>query len=495
MTIKKKGSLSISEDYISEVGGDILLCSIHQSKIEFICKNITCLKELCGHCILLHAEHINSIISLKIILKESLENGVNTISNPNIVLDDLSHNLKNSTLILDSTIKQITETATKVISNHKNKLINMYETARSTTKNLANFNEIALSLLENGSEVTKDKLEIIKTFLKYNNDQMIPRQNLNPSFNFDQINMISDVERAITNNIFLAPKESFDTTELGCLKLLHWFEWGKKKLNLYNIATNTTEAVDLDISFKIPSFSRSIIIPNGQIYLMGGEEPEYFSRKEVYMYDHSSGDRKFHSKASMINKKFDFTLCYLNGYIFVMCGKDSSSEVADTCEKFCIVDNQWISMSSVKKKRYAASAVGFTNNKIYLFGGRSDFNNNMVSDIEEYNIALNEWNILNVKNFNLWNPVEVCACIQIKEDQILIFGGSDARIKDSNNSLLFNVGDYSFEKKGELKRAQVFVNAPFLYKNQVFALGNEYYMKHRNLHRYSIGKEEWEIIF
>jgi len=178
-----------------------------------------------------------------------------------------------------------------------------------------------------------------------------------------------------------------------------------------------------------------------------------------------------------------------------MCGKDSASEVVDTCEKYSVADNQWIMISSVKKKRYAASAVGFTNNKIYLFGGRSDFNNTMVSDIEEFNVELNEWNILNVKNFNLWNPVDVCACIQIKEDQILVFGGSDARIKDSNNSLIFNVRDYSFEKKGELKKPQVFVNAPFLYKNQIYSLGNEYYMKHRNLHRYSVEKEEWEIIF
>jgi hypothetical protein len=40
----------------------------------------------------------------------------------------------------------------------------------------------------------------------------------------------------------------------------------------------------------------------------------------------------------------------------------------------------------VNKKRYAASAVGFSNNKIYLFGGRSDYNNFMISEIEEYSV-------------------------------------------------------------------------------------------------------------
>jgi len=390
-------------------------------------------------------------VAIKTLLKLSLENGNNIISNPNTIIEDLNHNLKNNTILLDSTLQQVQHSVNKLIMQYRNKLIFSHDNARMTIKNLANFNSSALAILEGDSGITNENLEIIRTYLRHS-DKMLPKQNISPSLNIDPAGILMDVERAIENNMWLTlSTPSLESTNPGCPKILHWFEWGKKRLNLYNIATNTTQAVELDITFKIPSFSRSIILPNGNIYLLGGEEPEYFSRKEVYMYDHMANDRKLHTKASMIHKKFDFTLCYLNGYIFVMCGKDSASEVVDTCEKYSVADNQWIMISSVKKKRYAASAVGFTNNKIYLFGGRSDFNNTMVSDIEEFNVELNEWNILNVKNFNLWNPVEVCACIQIKEDQILVFGGSDARIKDSNNSLIFNVRDYSFEKKGELK--------------------------------------------
>ena len=119
----------------------------------------------------------------------------------------------------------------------------------------------------------------------------------------------------------------------------------------------------------------------------------------------------------------------------------------------------------------------------------------MVHEIEEYCSVKDEWTILNLKNINLWNPVEVCACLQVREDEILIFGGSDSQIKDSIYSFVLNVKEYSLEKKSDLKKAQVFVNAPFLYRRHVYALGNEYYMKHRNLHRYSIDKGEWDIIF
>lgn len=51
-------------------------------------------------------------------------------------------------------------------------------------------------------------------------------------------------------------------------------------------------------------------------------------------------------------------------------------------------------ISPTNKKRYAASAVGCTNGKVYLFGGRSDNNNVMVSEIEEYNEETNIWKII-----------------------------------------------------------------------------------------------------
>jgi len=65
-----------------------------------------------------------------------------------------------------------------------------------------------------------------------------------------------------------------ESTAFNCPKILHWFEWGKKRLNLYDIVTHTTRIIELDINFKIPSFSRSILLPDAKIYLMGGEEPE-----------------------------------------------------------------------------------------------------------------------------------------------------------------------------------------------------------------------------
>jgi len=125
--------------------------------------------------------------------------------------------------------------------------------------------------------------------------------------------------------------------------------------------------------------------------------------------------------------------------------------------------------------------VGLKNlNKIFLFGGRTDYNNMMLEEIEEYNADKDEWNIINLRNPSVWNPVEVCAAIQVNEDQILIFGGSDVRVRDSASCYFFNMTDYSLERLQDLKKAQVFVSTPFLYGENVYAVGNEYYVKSRN---------------
>lgn len=72
----------------------------------------------------------------------------------------------------------------------------------------------------------------------------------------------------------------------------------------------------------------------------------------------------------MIHKKFDFTVCYVKGIIYVFGGKDNSGEVTDNCEKYSVEANCWSQIASLNKKRYAASSCNFRDEKIFIFGGR-----------------------------------------------------------------------------------------------------------------------------
>ena len=104
-------------------------------------------------------------------------------------------------------------------------------------------------------------------------------------------------------------------------KVIHWFEWGKRKLHLYDISTNTTECIELDIHFKIPAFSRSILLPDSKIYLIGGEEPEFHARRDMYIFDLKKNQKKLEMKEPMPYKKYDFAFCYSNKYLYVISGK------------------------------------------------------------------------------------------------------------------------------------------------------------------------------
>lgn len=288
------------------------------------------------------------------------------------------------------------------------------------------------------------------------------------------------------------------------MQILHWFEWNKKKLYIYDVLTNNSAIIDLQINFKIPSYSRSVLTPVGHIYLLGGEEPELVTRDDVYMYDCTAGagncalQVKVTStqQAKMLYKKYDFTCCVLDNFIYVISGRDSTSDIVDRCERYDYVKDAWYSIAPVKRKRYAASSASLAGlKKIFLFGGRSDSNNNMLEDIEEYDVSRDEWNLVTLRDPSVWVPVEVSAMIQIEEDKLLVFGGSDSRVKDTANSYIFNATDYSLEKTDDLKRPQVFVAGPVCFGRKIYAIGNEYYVKNRSLNRFHIDRREWSIIF
>lgn len=96
-------------------------------------------------------------------------------------------------------------------------------------------------------------------------------------------------------------------------------------------------------------------------------------------------------------KKIDFTLTYHEDNIYVICGKDSSNEIVDSCEVYNTKFNKWKIISPVNQKRYAASAITMQElHRIFLFGGRSDHQNLMTKIIEEYDIKTNIWKIVNI---------------------------------------------------------------------------------------------------
>jgi hypothetical protein len=85
--------------------------------------------------------------------------------------------------------------------------------------------------------------------------------------------------------------------------------------------------------------------------------------------------------------------------------------------------------------------------------------------------------------------------IPISASKILIFGGSDVTIRDTKSCYIFDSVDQSLEKIEDLEKPQVFVSSPFLHGECVYAVGNEYYVKNRNLNRFNLRTGKWDIVF
>lgn len=487
ITTKQRASeaLKVSEGFF---------CKKHNSKIEWICTNPLCFSEICGHCMLEHQSHISSIRSLADVFASAISS-VSLQSLPEI-REEIIKTQKMNLNQLEDLSSRLKDLVSKRSASLREAIVSNDDKLLGTLEELQALSQI-IKTSSPDDQISEKYFGLLKTFLmfeyQYSNPKICPFLTfLKVDFTSLKANLCESFSK---NAIVLEDGLFLESTLPHYPKLLHWFEWGRKRLNVYDIVRNVTEMIDLEIDFKVPSFSRSIVLPTAQIFIMGGEEPEYYSKKEVYMYDYVLNDKKLTQMASMPSKKFDFTLCYCKPCIYVLCGKDASSEVVNSCEKFNVETNTWSTIAPAFKKRYAASATGVNNSRIFLFGGRSDLNNAMVEEIEEYDSGTNTWKVVALANPEMWNPVEVCACIQIKYDEVLIFGGSDKFIKDSERCFVLTLKDYSLRKTSDLKRAQVFVASPFLYGNKVYAIGNEYYMKSRNLHSFSMETHEWNIIF
>lgn len=205
-------------------------------------------------------------------------------------------------------------------------------------------------------------------------------------------------------------------------------------------------------------------------------------------------DVTLHPRAPMLSKRYDFAVCQHRGFLYLIAGKDGNTEVTDIVERYDLARDVWTTLAPVNRKRYAScAAVQAESDRIFLFGGRSDLNNNMVEEVEEYDISTDTWRVVKLKSE--FDPVEVCAAVQVGPGQVLVFGGSYSTIEDSPESYIFHCCEHKFEKTKSLRKGHVFVSLPFVHGNFIYAVGNEYYMKNRNIHRFNIDKKLWELIF
>ena len=115
---------------------------------------------------------------------------------------------------------------------------------------------------------------------------------------------------------------------LNTKKILHWFEWEKRELNILDVDTLNHTNIKLVTPFRTLSFSRSVLTPKGAIFLIGGEVPlEYHKTNFYFNLKNLEFDQSLYEKSPLLSAVFDFSLIYHNEFLYVFGGKDRYNNI------------------------------------------------------------------------------------------------------------------------------------------------------------------------
>lgn len=314
---------------------DIHFCEVHKyKKIEFICSVPGCFKEMCSMCILQHSEHIGHIKHLSTHIEEQYER----VKDMDLkkIKQEINKNEEQQTQRLEQIYSEVKDLLHNKITQLKDDLVFSNNKIRKSLHHMMDFKQ-QFQLLDHNPRMLEfttffppSSTHLIKSCISF------PRLHADYGINVESKILHKRLQSLLDDNLSMTcAKTDFNSVGPDVPKFLHWFEWGERNLHLYDIVNNTSRTIRLINNIKIPNFSRSIVVPDGKIFLLGGEDPEGHPKKEIYQFDllRLDGEHVLEPKALMPHQKYDFTLCYMDGFIYVICGKDTSSEAVNICEK------------------------------------------------------------------------------------------------------------------------------------------------------------------
>lgn len=254
---------------------------------------------------------------------------------------------------------------------------------------------------------------------------------------------------------------------------------------------------ELLIDFKIPLYHRSVITPEGEIYLIGGIDPNHKTQaiNKVYLLDFKIST--LIPKASLTQARYSHSVCFANKYIFVAGGvNDINDGYLDSFEKYDINFGEWIPLTACNNKSMGSSLCNYRDKVIYQFGGKMD-NTGYSNYIERYDIDKDKWSssiFIKSGESNFKLP-SFANSYQINKDEILVFGGSIneqqcrscylLRIKEFIKNNEVNLEERFKEIKMEINSPGSFWNQPLMLENILFNVQNIVIEKGKELCHFS----------
>ena len=353
------------------------------------------------------------------------------LKNPDLAKNiELSYNLDIKTEIskLSSEFKEIIE------RNPYKKFEKLYETTSNIEFIIKNIFHESLKILIEDSLLLPEKNQ--------------KREILSKPLNFDQL-----IDTSSSTSTYSITQQNY--FEKNCQhKCLHFINPDDNTINMLNFDDHVIDPKQkpkfekIRISnndLKIPYRHRSVSLPDGSIYLIGGHYKEKnITSNETYRYNWDS--KGFINRADMYTSRKSFGICYNSGFIYVVGGFNYNEGYLEKCEKYEVLKDKWTNIDSLKGGSASSCSICiFNRTQIFKFGGlKAPYTIN--DSIEIYDIDNNKWLNFNIdskklreESLNNFEFLWLSACLQINDNEIMVFGGLDKDNKSSDQSFIIKV--------------------------------------------------------
>jgi len=196
------------------------------------------------------------------------------------------------------------------------------------------------------------------------------------------------------------------------------------------------EVLELNNDFTIPRHHKSLITPEGYILLTGGLEQSkngtitFLSNSYIFDYE----QHLLTPLAPMIYPRAGHGLVYTPNGIIAVGGITKNQNITETCEIYNIDENKWYQIASLNEPTMNSTLCLFNNMYVIKISGKIS-ENELCQYVELYNFEENIWTVLECEDHDFVIPSS-CGCIQINENEVMIFGGSYEQYSDRTDAIM-----------------------------------------------------------
>lgn len=275
--------------------------------------------------------------------------------------------------------------------------------------------------------------------------------------------------------------------------VLHWSHWGSNSLYFLDIETREREKLSLGPDFTIPLFSRTALLPDGDVFLCGGRTAANgFSLKTCWRLSPHSDSPVSCMPDLLFGRSNHWVLFYLD-YIYVISGCDQNNKFTNKCERFSLTTHTWQMISGTNETRDSVSAVCDARfDCLYTAGGRID-NGILANSVERYEVGANVWTLLSVR-LPFAGSMQGIAVLPGCGTRLLVFGGLTPANQATTRVAIVDIErETAFEVAAMKGDGGCIVDAPVVYGGSVYTLAFSGFAA-RTWEKWSGRFEEWESL-